>query len=108
MVYLKIQLKKGVLEIYVLGLLSHEDSYGYKIVQNLSKVISISESTLYPLLRRLESKSSIDTYQKEFNGRLRKYYSINKQGQRELKDFIDEWEKIKSIYDFILKKGNTL
>ncbi len=105
---MKIQLKKGILEVFVLGLLSHGDSYGYKIVQDLSELITISESTLYPILRRLEARDSIDTYQEAFNGRLRKYYSLNLNGKKELKQFLDEWEEIKTVYDFIVKKGNTL
>lgn len=107
-VLMKTQLKKGILEIFVLGLLSHGDSYGYKIVQDLSEVITISESTLYPILRRLESRGSISTYQKEYNGRLRKYYTLNEQGKREIKQFLQEWEDIKEVYDFILRKGHTL
>lgn len=105
---MKIQLKKGILEIFVLGLLSHDNSYGYKIVQDLAEVITISESTLYPILRRLEAKGSIDTYREEFNGRLRKYYSLNSKGKKELKQFMEEWEEIKAVYDFIVKKGHTL
>lgn len=105
---MKTQLKKGILEIFVLGLLSHGDSYGYKIVQDLSEVIDISESTLYPILRRLEARGSISTYQQEYNGRLRKYYNLNEKGKKELKQFIQEWEDIKEVYDFILGKGNTL
>ncbi|MDY0064635.1 MAG: PadR family transcriptional regulator [Bacilli bacterium] len=105
---MKTQLKKGVLEIFVLGVLSHEDSYGYKIVQDLSEVITISESTLYPILRRLESKDSIGTYQQEYNGRLRKYYHIKEKGRHEIQSFMEEWEGIKEVYDFILRKGNRL
>lgn len=103
---MKTQLKKGILEIFVLGLLSHDDSYGYKIVQDLAEVISISESTLYPILRRLETRGSIGTYQEEFNGRLRKYYSLNHKGKKELKQFMDEWLEIKEVYDFIIEKGS--
>lgn len=107
-VSMKIQLKKGILENFVLGLLTHGDSYGYKIVQELSEVITISESTLYPILRRLEKRGSIGTYQKAYNGRLRKYYSLQAQGRIELAAFVDEWDKIKSTYDYILRKGDTL
>lgn len=102
---MKTQLKKGILEIFVLGLLSHGDSYGYKIVQDLREAIAISESTLYPILRRLEGRDSIDTYQEEYNGRLRKYYSLNPKGKTELKQFMEQWEEIKEVYDFIVGRG---
>jgi PadR family transcriptional regulator, regulatory protein PadR len=101
---MKTQMKKGILEIFVLGVLKQADSYGYRIVQDLSEVIEISESTLYPILRRLESSDSICTYQKEYNGRLRKYYCIQEKGLQLLEDFTKEWEDIKKVYDFILSK----
>ncbi|MDD3382493.1 MAG: PadR family transcriptional regulator [Bacilli bacterium] len=99
---MKTQMKKGILEIFVLGFLKKEDSYGYKIVQELSQIIEISESTLYPILRRLETNGSISTYQEEYNGRLRKYYSITSSGRETLDSFKKEWEDIKKVYDFIL------
>lgn len=105
---MKTQLKKGIIEVFVLGLLSHGDSYGYKIVQDLSEVIDISESTLYPILRRLELKDSIGTYQQAHNGRLRKYYHLKKKGEDDVKNFLKEWEDIKKVYDFIIRKGNLL
>jgi len=100
---MKTQLKKGILEIFVLGALNHGDSYGYKIVQDLAPIIEISESTLYPILRRLELADAISTYQVEHNGRLRKYYKIKVIGAKQLLDFTKEWEDIKKVYDFIIK-----
>lgn len=105
---MKTQMKKGIIEIFVLGLLSHGDSYGYKIVQDLSEVVQVSESTLYPILRRLENKESIGTYHEEYNGRLRKYYHLKAKGKEEIRAFLKEWEDIKSVYDFILRKGDSL
>lgn len=93
------QLKKGVLEIYVLALLIKEDSYGYKIVNDLNKYLEISESTLYPILRRLLKQDKLKSYDKVFEGRNRKYYKVTKKGIKEVKEFINEWEKIKNIYD---------
>lgn len=100
---MKTQLKKGILEMFVLGFLKKEESYGYKIVQELSEIIEISESTLYPILRRLEAGGSISTYQEEYNGRLRKYYRITDNGKERLVSFKKEWEDIKKVYDFILR-----
>lgn len=97
------QLKKGVLEVYVLAILLKENSYGYKIITDLSPYVEISESTLYPILRRLEKQDKLNTYNEVFEGRNRKYYEVTKKGKKQVKDFIIEWEKIKNIYDILLE-----
>ena len=66
------QMRRGFLEICVLAALAREDSYGYKIVKDMSACVSVTESTLYPILRRLESAGSLSVYSVEHNGRLRK------------------------------------
>ena len=100
-----IQLKKGLLEICVLAVLKKEDSYGYKIVRDTPARMQISESTLYPILKRLEAAQCLSTYSVEHNGRLRKYYSITDAGQQRIADFLLEWADIMEIYQFI--KGDT-
>jgi len=100
---MEIQLKKGILDIVVLSTLIKEDSYGYKIIQDVSRIIDISESTLYPILKRLEIANCLATYNVEYGGRLRKYYKITKDGNSKIKLFIKEWDEVKSIYDFILR-----
>lgn len=99
---MKIQLKKGFLDIIVLSTLLKKDSYGYKIIQDIEKIIVVSESTLYPILRRLEKAGSLATYSVQHNGRLRKYYKITPQGLEKIKTFLDEWSEMKKIYNFIL------
>ena len=74
------QLKRGILDICVLTALLKEDSYGYKIIKDLHDVIDISESTLYPILRRLEKNGSLTVYTEEHNYRLRKMYRITPAG----------------------------
>lgn len=103
-----VQLKKGLLEVCVLSVLNGEDSYGYKIIREVSDCIEISESTLYPILKRLETGGYLATYTKEYNGRLRKYYSILPGGKQKIKDFLAEWHEIEDVYQFVLKgeKGN--
>lgn len=96
-----IQLKKGLLEICVLAVLEREDSYGYKLIKDISTCISISESTLYPILKRLEASSCLTTYSVEHNGRLRKYYRITDVGRRRIDEFTEEWEDIMNVYRFI-------
>lgn len=92
-VSLKVQLKKGVIEIYVLAMLSKKESYGYEIVSNLSKHIEISESTLYPILRRLEIANELETYNVLYNGRNKKYYKIKEQGLTHVKEFFRIMER---------------
>ena len=100
-----VQIKKGLLEACVLAVLKQEDSYGYKIVQDISRFIDISESTLYPILKRLESSDCLKTYTKEYNGRLRKYYQISPNGISKLFEFKKEWMDIKILIDYILEEG---
>ncbi|MDP4119570.1 MAG: PadR family transcriptional regulator [Bacillota bacterium] len=100
-----IQLKRGILDICVLAVLQKEDSYGYKIVKDLLPFVEISESTLYPILKRLESSNLVRFYQVEHNSRLRKYYQITEQGKERISEFICEWEDVMKMYRFI--KGGT-
>jgi len=101
---MKTQLKKGLLEVCVLSALVEEDSYGYKLIQNTEKIIEISESTLYPILRRLEKNQYLDSYNVEYNGRLRKYYHITDAGIDYIKQFMKEWNSIYRVYRFIKEK----
>lgn len=98
-----IQLKKGMLDILILVILKKEDSYGYKIVQDLSRIIEISESTLYPIVRRLEVAKCLSVYSKEHSGRLRKYYVITSVGKKRIFSFIEEWKEFKNLIEFIEK-----
>lgn len=95
------QLKKGLLEICVLAELNRQDSYGYQIIKDLYEIVNISESTLYPILKRLETHSYLTTYTKEFDGRLRKYYRITENGKAKIQEFCREWSSITDIIDFI-------
>ena len=84
-----IQLKKGILDICILRYLKEQNSYGYKIIEDVSKYIEISESTLYPILKRLEEARCLETYQEIHNGRNRKYYKITDEGKDFLKEELD-------------------
>ncbi len=100
-----IQLKKGLLEFCVLTVLRKSDSYGYQIVKDVSDCIEISESTLYPILKRLESNGYLETYSVEHNSRLRKYYRITEEGKNHINEFLNDWQQVMNIYHFI-KGGN--
>jgi len=95
------QLKRGFVEVCVLSSLLREDSYGYKIIKYLSGHIEISESTLYPILRRLEASGLLTVSSKEHNGRLRKYYAITGEGRARIREFLTEWESVMKAYEFI-------
>ncbi len=95
------QLKRGLLEVCVLTAIKKEDSYGYKIIKDISSYISISESTLYPILKRLESSGFITVYTVEHNSRLRKYYHITDTGINKILEFLEEWNSVMRAYDFI-------
>ena len=96
-----VQLKRGLLEVCVLAVLKKGDSYGYQIIKDVSACIEISESTLYPILKRLESNSFLTVYSIEHNGRLRKYYRITAQGEKKIIEFIEEWKSVMDVYNFI-------
>ncbi len=99
-----IQLKRGLLEVSVLAAIKNEDSYGYRIIKDISPHVAISESTLYPILRRLEAAELLTVYAVEHNGRLRKYYHITDAGRARLVAFREEWREIMAIYDFVCKE----
>lgn len=96
-----IQLKRGLLEVCVLKVLQGGDSYGYRIIKDMSACIAISESTLYPILKRLEAACLLTVYTAEHNGRLRKYYQITESGRRRIADFLAEWQEVMRVYHFI-------
>lgn len=95
------QLKKGLLEICVLKALENGESYGYKIISDLTDVIVISESTLYPILKRLEGLGMVTSYSREYNGRLRRYYSITRSGEARIREFINGTDEFERIMKFI-------
>ena len=99
-----IQLKRGLLEICVLAAIKTEDSYGYQIIKDIKPYIEISESTLYPILRRLESSELLTVRTAEHNGRLRKYYHITPTGLERIEAFRDEWKEITEIYEFVTRE----
>ena len=99
------QRKKGLLEICVLAVLQREPSYGYKIIGDITPCIDISESTLYPILKRLETAGCLITFTQGHNGRLRKYYAITDEGRRRITAFLEEWDELRSVYAFIQNGG---
>lgn len=98
------QLRRGILEACVLAVLEKGESYGYQLVKDISAFIEITESTLYPILKRLEQTEMLIVYSKEYNGRLRKYYSITDKGREKITELLEDWQKIVEIYNFIVSE----
>lgn len=95
------QLKKGILDVCVLAVLNRGESYGYKILKDSAGLIDLSESTLYPILRRLETGKCVTVRSVEHEGRLRKMYTITKEGKAQLTDFLSDWSEVEKIYKYI-------
>lgn len=95
------QLKKGLLDVCVLSVLRGGESYGYKIITDIAPYIAVSESTLYPILKRLENTGAVTTQSREYNGRLRKYYRITERGIERIREFIEDVREFERIYEFI-------
>ncbi|MGN8801193.1 PadR family transcriptional regulator [Candidatus Merdisoma sp. HCP28S3_D10] len=83
----------ALLDAIVLAVVSqeHQGTYGYKITQDVRRAIDISESTLYPVLRRLQKDGCLETYDMEFGGRNRRYYRITEAGTAQLNLYRNEW-----------------
>ena len=102
-----IQLKRGLLDVCVLAAIKNEDSYGYKIIKDMKPYLELSESTLYTILKRLESAGMLTVRTAEHGGRLRKYYRITETGRRRIEAFKNEGKEMVSIYAFVTKESES-
>ena len=91
----------ALLDAMVLALVQKEDTYGYKITREIQAVISISESTLYPVLRRLQKDGCLTVHDEAFNGRNRRYYKITPLGRQQLAGYKAEWKVYAANIDHI-------
>ena len=92
-----------LIEFLILSVVNREDSYGYEISQTVKLAASIKESTLYPILRKLEQSGFLTTYNQEFQGRNRKYYSITDAGREQLVYLEEECNTYKDTIDGIIE-----
>ena len=99
-----VQLKRGLLDVCVLAAIKDGESYGYKIIKDMKPYIELSESTLYTILKRLESTNMLTVKTAEHGGRLRKYYNITEDGLKRIEEFKKEWNEVMSIYQFVIKE----
>ena len=96
-----IQLKRGLLDVCVLAAIKDADSYGYQIIKDIHPYVEISESTLYPILRRMENAQLLTVRTAEHNGRLRRYYRITDAGRERIAEFLAEWPSVQEIYRYV-------
>ncbi len=101
------QLRRALLESCVLAVLCEGDSYGYRIVRAVAPHIPVTESTLYPILRRLETEGCLRVYSEEYNNRLRRYYAITDLGRKKIEEFLAEWEQAMQVYAYIRGTGTA-
>lgn len=96
-----IQIRKGLLELCVLAALQKSDSYGYQLIKDISEYIEISESTLYPILKRLESAGKLTSRNEAYNNRIRRIFHITETGIETLQMFEKEKMQLTQVLDYI-------
>ncbi|RXI20921.1 PadR family transcriptional regulator [Pediococcus pentosaceus] len=101
-----IQIPTALLDGSVLGILSHGDYYGYSLTQKVQEDLPISESTMYPILRRLKKENYLTTYDESYQGRNRRYYKITNEGLSHLSEIQNEWTDFKNKIDKLILKGD--
>lgn len=92
-----------LIEYLILTIVSTQDSYGYEISQTIKLAADIKESTLYPILKKLEKSGFLTTYSQEYQGRKRKYYSITPEGKTQIGKLNSEWLTYKDTIDGIIE-----
>lgn len=99
------QLTAPLLDGCVLAILEQGDAYGYSLTQRLRGEIDVSESTLYPVLRRLQRDGYLTVYDEQFQGRNRRYYAITPTGREQLAECREQWWTYERKIDHILSGG---
>lgn len=97
----------ALLDAIVLAVVSGESegTYGYKITQDVRRVLDVSESTLYPVLRRLQKDECLEVYDRQFDGRNRRYYKVTERGMAQLTLYKQEWKSYSSRISSIFEGG---
>ena len=98
-------LSPPMFDLLILSITEQEDSYGYQLSQKIKNVSGVKDSTLYPILRRLQEQHFVETYDEQYQGRNRKYYTITDSGRYYQEELSKEWERYKTIIDDIVKGG---
>ena len=95
----------ALIEFLILAVLEQGDSYGYEISQTIKLIANIKESTLYPILKKLEASGFLTTYSREFQGRMRKYYSLTNRGVEQLVTLKEEWTLYTDTVNGIIERS---
>lgn len=103
---MKITITADLLDGMVLAILERQDYYGYALTQEMQKAISISESTMYPVLRRLNQGGYLTTYQQSYQGRNRRYYRITRKGEQHLIRVRKLWNDYKESLDRVFNASD--
>ncbi|HFU4448277.1 TPA: PadR family transcriptional regulator [Streptococcus suis] len=90
-------------EFLIMAILESDDSYGYEIGQTIKLLTNIKESALYPILKKLEQKEFLTTYSREYQGRMRKYYSLTQLGHEELVQLKEDWDNYTTTINGIIE-----
>ena len=96
------KIESSLLDACALAILHRGDTYGYEITQEMKKSIVVSDSTLYPVLRRLQKEELCRTYDRPYQGRNRRYYSITEKGEIQLQDYIRQWNEYRNAIQRLL------
>ena len=100
-------LSAPMLDLLVLSVIAEEDAYGYQIGRIIKRAsATMQDSSLYPILKRLQENHFVETYDRQFQGRNRKYYTITDAGRQYLAELTEEWERYRTVVDDIVKGGN--
>lgn len=99
------QMGSAMLDACVLAILSKGDTYGYVLTREIKAAVKISESTLYPVLRRLQKEEFLETYDKAIQGRNRRYYAITENGKIKLQIYQRDWKEFRDAIDKIISGG---
>lgn len=97
-----IQATGPLLDGCVLSIISREDTYGYVLTQSVKETLDVSESTLYPVMRRLQMDECLTVYDMPHSGRNRRYYKITNRGREKLTEILSEWTDFKETIDALL------
>lgn len=98
-------LNAPMFDFLVLSVISNSDAYGYQISQIIKRAADTKDSTLYPILKRLQDNRYVNTYDQQYQGRNRKYYSITETGRMHQQNLLKEWQIYKDVIDQIVKGG---
>jgi PadR family transcriptional regulator PadR len=97
----------ALLDLCVLSVISRGDAYGYALTQSVKRTLDVSESTMYPVMRRLQTQECLEAYDTPHEGRNRRYYRLTDTGRRMLGELGEEWEDFKRRVDGILSGGDA-